>query len=261
MRRHLLQAVSLGLLASFVAGCATIGPAQHPNFTARQPHLHTFAVLPPSVEVRKLTFNGQEFMHELAEPTRVAVVEAVRTELAAKGYELVALDTNALESYPEVKRSLHTIQQLFDERLMEYKKRSFWSAHTFNYSVGSEANVLADSSHSDALIVTRCEGLKKSGGEIAKDWAQTVLIAAATFGGMVVIHYPAVTLIQIGIIDGDTGDILWYAENGSDMRFDIANQEHLNQTVSNLIDKFPRATPIAQTSAHNTTEGNSQSTW
>jgi hypothetical protein len=229
----------------FVAsGCASLGPPRHPEFKTLHSQIRSVAVLPPSVEVYKFTFKGErEMIYDLLPGLRQQAAAELEQVLAKRGYQVQPLDLSeqALNDDPELKRTLHTIQELFEKRIEEYSKKWFPTAHEFRYSVGSDINVFADRAKSDALVFVRCQGIKKSGGEIAKDFAKTLLLAVATLGNAVVYYYPSVTVVQMGVIDGDTGELLWYHQNFGQGNFDIAREKRFRKELRAMISKFPKA--------------------
>ena len=99
------------------------------------------------------------------------------------------------------------------------------------------------------MIFVRCFGYKKTGGEIAKDWAQSLLIGAVTLGNVMVIPYPSATVVQLGVIDGNTGDILWYADNShtDQVAFDIAREKKLRKVIKQFASNFPKAASMKKT--------------
>jgi len=229
-----------GLLGS--TGCAA--GLRHPEFKTRHPHLHTIAVLPPKVEVYRLTFQGdQQLMYELLEPIAQQAKEELERALVKRGYRVAPLDLSdsVLSAQPELKHSLHIVRTLLDKELEEYQKRMFGPLRKFTFSVGSEINVFANLADSDALVMLRCTGFKKTGGEIAKDWAKTLLIAAATLGSLVVYSHPSVTAVQLAVIDGNTGDLLWYLDNLQRPTLNISKEKAFRKTVRALMSKFPKA--------------------
>lgn len=210
------------------------------------------AITPPKVEVYKVTFQGdQKIMFDVIPSISEWVVEELKATLEKRGYQIqmVRVDDPAAAADPSLKSTLFTVQGLFDQRIKESKKGLFTLLRKFKQGVGPDINVLADRSQSDAVIFVRCFGYKKTGGEIAKDWAQSLLIGAATLGNMVVIPYPSATVVQLGVVDGDTGDILWYADNShtDQVAFDIAREKSLRKVIRQFASSFPKAASMKKT--------------
>ncbi len=242
--------VVMGLGCVVISGCATGVIAKHPDFKSRQARIHAMTILPPKIDVYKLAFNGdRQEMYDLLAPITSEATEELQTTLTNRGYNIRVLNLNddALRESPELKRSLQTIRDVFNTRISEYQKRWFPAFRQFTYSLGSEVNIVADHTKSDALVIVQCTGLKKTGGEITKDITQSALIFAATLGSVLVINHASATVIQLAVVDGDTGDILWYADNSEDATFDIADEPRFRGVLRNMMSQFPNA--IAQRAA------------
>lgn len=250
MRRHRYPTLLACLVAAtFVSGCAIIPIVRHPDFKARQRNLQTVAILPPRVEVYKVTFKGdQKIMYDLIPTISQSIADEMETTLKKRGYStrVVSSEDESLAQDPSLKQTLYTVQELFDKRVEEFRKRMFGLFRKFEYSVGADVNVLADFSDSDALMFVRCTGLKKTGGEIAKDWAQSILISAASLGNVLIIPYASATMVQMGVVDGNTGDILWYADNSNtdQVAFDIAKEKKLRKVIRQFVSAFPKAATL-----------------
>lgn len=230
-----------GLLVA-APGCATA--RVHSVFKERQRSIHVVAALPPDVTVYRLTFKGDhELLHEHVPPMTATVIREIETSFRQKGYTVPHLDPAdpQLTQDPQLRSAIFNAQQVFAKRLEEIHRH--WRFATFDHTIGPEVNQFADLARSDALVFSRCEGVKKSGGEIARDVAKTTLIAAATLGGLLVIYPTAATIVQIGVVDGDTGELLWYHSNlnTDQARFDPTNTKKLAKVVRGLLKPFPRA--------------------
>lgn len=239
MRRPGLLLVCLSLAAA--AGCASFVPPRHAEFRKRHPTIRTVAVLPPDVEVYKLTFKGdRDMMWELLPPIRQRAQEELERTLAKRGYQVQPLNAgdDVLQQDPALRTSLYMVRELFAKQAQEYHKHFF---RRFTYSIGPEINVFADRADADALVIVRCFGLKKTGGEIAGNWAQTILVAAATLGAVVPVQSPSITIVQMALLDGVTGDILWYTHNSVDSGFDIAREQRFRRKIRGMIKGLPKA--------------------
>jgi hypothetical protein len=82
-------------------------------------------------------------------------------------------------------------------------------------------------------VVAKMNGFKKSGVEVAKDVAITVLITAATLG----VPWWRSPSLQVALIDGTTGDILWANTAGTTGDFDDSG---LGAMVEQLFEGFPK---------------------
>ena len=251
MRTHYTAIVGLIVLGC-TSGCGTVPTIRHSGFKARHPSIRTMAITPPKVEVYKVTFQGdRKIMFDVIPSISQWIVEELKATFEKRGYriQVMRVDDPAAAADPSLKSTLFTVQELFDQRIKESKKGFFALLRKFQQVVGPDINVLADLTDSDAVIFVRCFGYKKTGGEIAKDWAQSLLIGAVTLGNVMVIPYPSATVVQLGVIDGNTGDILWYADNShtDQVAFDIAREKKLRKVIKQFASNFPKAASMKKT--------------
>lgn len=229
----------VGLVAVATSGCATY--LTHPEFKERQKTLQTVACLPPDVEVFKVAFTGtHETMPELYPAIKEQTVDGIRHVMEAKGYQWQPLDLSeaALDQAPDLRTTYHTIQQIYAKTLKDIKKRR---QKKFTYTIGAEINPMADYAQADALFLIKWVAYKKTGGEIAKDIAKTVLIAAVTFGTVLAFSPTSEAIAHVALIDGNTGDVLWYHENFQDTAVDVAEEWQLTRTLNRLLKPFPKS--------------------
>jgi len=229
--------VFIFVFAIYSCGCATY--LVHPEFKERYKLIKTFSVMPPEVIVYKITFKGDNLlMYDLIPIVAQNTIEEIKDILTKKGYEYkeLKLDSDFLEKNPEIKTALFNVRQLFNKAINDIEMRK---KKRFEYTLGSDINLFTDLSGSDILIFVKEEGFKKSGGEIAKDIAKSLLISIATLGSVFVVYYPSATVIKIAVVDGNTGEILWYNHNIGNHNFDCANEKALKASVRSVLRPFP----------------------
>lgn len=98
--------------------------------------------------------------------------------------------------------------QALDEmfRTIQMKKSD---ALSYRRSLGPEVNQFAERVDAQALLFVRYRYATKSGGEIAKDVAFSILLGAATLGNAVVIQHATAARLDVCLVDGATGDVLY----------------------------------------------------
>ena len=106
----------------------------------------------------------------------------------------------------------------------------------YERSLGADVNLFADHAEVDALVFAKMWGFKKSSGEIARDAAMTVLIAAATLGSVIPAQPTSGATIRIALVDGTTGDVLWANTAGTNGDFEGSG---LDTLVGTLFRQFP----------------------
>jgi hypothetical protein len=82
-------------------------------------------------------------------------------------------------------------------------------ALAYKRSLGPQVNQFADMVDAEVVLFLRYTYVTKSGGEIAKDTAFTVLVAAATLGSVVVVNDVTAARLDVCLVDGATGDVLY----------------------------------------------------
>lgn len=230
-----------GLILSFAlycSGCATY--RKHPDFDKRHKDIKTVSVVEPDVEVYKLTFKGdREMMMELLEPLVMVSKDEAERIFREKGYTVNKLDLSkeALKKDPELKSILFNVRELFKKRLDDIAKRK---SKKFTYSLGADINDLSNISDSDVLIFIKESAVKKGGGEIAKDVTKSIVVAVATLGAFVPFYATCWCTIQVAVVDGYTGDILWYNHNaGTAQGLDAAHTKAIKKAIYGLFKPFP----------------------
>ncbi|MDX1763850.1 MAG: hypothetical protein R3231_05975 [bacterium] len=238
-RKLYLTITAFVLVASFVLnGCAHRWA--HPDFETRSTSVNRIAVVPVDVEVYKLNFSGDhEVLYDQVEQAMACGEACLDRALVRKGYEVVRLDTSpgVLDAKPHLKDALFKVRAEFQKALQDMQKRR---SEAFEYRVGPEINVVADAAKADVVLLYDIEAFKKSAGQISKDVAKSILIGAATLGNVIPIYATKVTRLQVAIVDGDSGDVLWYNNNfAGNFSFDVSHEKTLERTVVGMLSKYP----------------------
>jgi hypothetical protein len=231
-----------GLVFALNAGCGSLNSLRHADFKTRQPELHALALLPPKAEVVKVAFKGNhETMQELGEEVQRVLREEILDGLKKRGYQMSTTSLEAQQALqnPELQRSLFTVEKILEEKFSKEGPSAF---KKFNYSVGPDINVLSEYTQSDALLMAYCFAYKKTGGEITKDILQTIGIAVATLGSVAVYSYPSGAAIHLALIDGDSGNVLWFTSSGM-VPINVAKEKDLRKQIRGLVKRLPKAKP------------------
>lgn len=204
----------------------------HPEFKERHPHIHSAALLPGEIRSFRVTFLGdKDSMLEVDALVNWMATDEVSNELKRKGYTVQTADFSdkALEQHSEVRTAWHNVQRMYAKALKDVADRR---QKQFTYTLGPSVNVLADYVGSDVLVFVNGECLQKSGGELAKDifWN---LIAGSTVQQFQ-------TNIKLGIVDGNTGDLLWLNQSTSPAT-NPTNADLFRPLVQGMLQAFPGA--------------------
>lgn len=234
MRVRVLLLLFASLLAS---GCASY--RVHPEFKERHPRIVSMAVLPPDFEVYRLSFKGdKDPMHDVTKRASDIIQDELSREIKSKGYQVQPMDLSekALSQKPEVRSAWHTVKELHAKALSDFLKGR---QKKFTYSVGPDVNILGDHAQCDTLVLVKGEGVKKTGGEIAREVFFHILFGTGVM--------PSDTTLWISFIDGNTGDVLWLNTN-ADNRYsrdaDPADTARLRTVVERLADPFPKSASL-----------------
>ena len=232
---------ALLLLTALLAGCATT-VRRHPDFEARRKEIASVSVMPPQVEFVRIVFKGDdEPLREESSAVARRLPGLVAAELRSHGFDVkeAGLYADDSEDLSEMRFETTQISRAFAEASGEMYQQPLMiesDAMKYERSLGADVNLFADRAEVDALVFAKMWGFKKSSGEIAKDAAMTVLIAAATLGSVVSVQPTAGATIRIALVDGTTGDVLWANTAGTNGDFEGRG---LNTLIAGLFKQFP----------------------
>ena len=218
----------LGILC-VASGCATY---QHPDFNARHAKVASIAVLPVSLEVYRVTFSGdKDPMHDTAAEANLVAEDEIVNVLKKKGYEVQPFNSSeeALSQRPEVRTAWHTTKELCVKALGEIQKGKKGKTP---YSVGEDANILADYANADSLVFLIGESAKKTGGEIAREVVLRILFGAPI--------QPNETLAQLAVVESDTGEILWVNRNPN-TGVNPGAPDQIRRMIQDMLSLFPKS--------------------
>jgi len=201
-------------IALMLAGCTTT-VRKHPEFAKRRAKIANVAVVPPDVEVVRVVFKGDnQPLNEEAARIRTRLPDLIAAAMRKQGFTVkeAGLDEQHFADKPDLRFQTTQLQDAFaraDQQMFKVVQMSKSEAENYKTTLGTDVIPIADHADVDALVVAKMNGFKKSGGEIAKDVAITVLIAVATLGNAVATQPTKGASLQVALIDGTTGDILW----------------------------------------------------
>lgn len=185
---------------------------QHPDFASGKRQVNVVAILPADAEYRHLVFTGENERDAAREQSIATDIEAnmasilgnhgftPKTDLLEKaraGDKELNFQLEQLKgAYVQVEKELYAQTMVQEEESTRFK-----------VGVGALANPFAASSGADALLLARYQGFDKSEGLIAKEIVASALLAALT--GSYVVPAKNGARVELSLIDGTTGDVLW----------------------------------------------------
>lgn len=208
--------VALLLLAT-LSGCAMTSVRQHPDFASGKRKINVVAILPSEVEYRHLVFTGENERDSEREKSIATDLESgMSTVLQAHGYTPKSdiLD-KARSGDKEFNFQLEQLKgayvqvakELYAQPMIQVEK-----ADKFKVGVGPLANPFATIAGADALMLARYQGFDKSSGLVTKEIVASALLAALT--GSYYVPAKNGGQIELSLIDGVSGEILWSNASG-----------------------------------------------
>lgn len=195
-----------------LSGCAMTTVRQHPDFASGKRNIKTIAILPSEVEYRHLVFTGENERDPKLEKSITNTIEtSIGNLLQKRGYtaKLEVLE-KAQAGDKEFNFQVEQFKGAYNEIAKELYAQPMIQADqsaTFKLGVGALANPLARLCGADALMMIRYQGFDKSGGMVAKEVIASALLGALT--GVVAVPAKMGGQIEITLIDGISGDVLW----------------------------------------------------
>lgn len=199
-------------IAALMSACATTTVRQHPDFASGKRKITIVAVMPADVEYRNLVFTGENERDPEREKAIATEIETgMSTVLQKLGYTPKSgLLDKAQAGDREFNFQLEQIRGaygLISKDLYARPQLPVEESTKFRLGVGPLANTFAAQSGADALIFARYHGFTKSDGLIAKEVVASALLAALT--GAYYIPIRSSGQIELSLIDGVSGDVLW----------------------------------------------------
>lgn len=248
-RRPLVAVTLFVMLTSLVTGCSTV--RKHPNFNKRSAEIQRVSVVSPEVSIQWVVFKGDNkpLFDESREASKTAF-SALQEQFEKRGYEVspLVITKDRLQKNPELERELGRLKEKYAALVKDvheqYVKKGKWD--NFKLSLGSDVNQFADLMGADALVFATGSGFTKSGGEITKDVAKSVLIAAATLGSLVVVYYTASSQVDISVVDADNGDILWHNFSDPQRGYNLTKAKDVSGAVKQILGQYPKRMAYTQ---------------
>jgi hypothetical protein len=203
----------LGLLSACTPPTAL---RQHPDFDARCKQIGRVAVLPPAVSVERVMFSGgNETMEDKQDAYPASLTTSAIGALHRLGYatskvnliERSAADPDLAFQIEQVKNAYTAAAKPLNEGTVnedDYKR--------FRVSLGPVVNPVGDAAAADALLLVQFEGMTKSDGQMKKEIAANVLLAALT--GAYAQPIRSASIVHVALIDAVSGDVLWVNTEG-----------------------------------------------
>lgn len=223
-----------------LCGCATMH-RKPPNYDEAISKVKIIAVMPADIEVYQLTAGGvRELIDEWSEIAKKYANQALKQQLSSHyGFQTKFIEEDWLkENYKEVWKdnqalyeavatciALHTfpgVSQFQDK------------VDNFDYTLGEDFKYLAGVCDADALLFLRGIDHEATAGRVMLGiW--NVMLGAFT-GVMYIPINPCV--MDAALIDGKTGNILWYKITPEDVSYSFRSEQQVDSVVEWLLRDF-----------------------
>jgi hypothetical protein len=212
-RRGALLGAAIALTFPLSACVTTV--RQNPDLVESLGRIDRVAVIPPEVEIVHVVFKGDnEPLTGESDAIAGRLPELIGAELRRSGFAVTdaRLGDADLDENPELRFQATQVRREYDRissEMYESIQMERSKALSYEADVGDEINIFADHAGADAFVFVKMNGFEKSGGEIAKDIALSVLIAAASMGSAIVVQPTQGAVLEAALVDGTSGDVLW----------------------------------------------------
>ena len=250
-RRAMSIPILMFLIALILLGCATPTFRGPPQFQARVERLKAVAFIPPNVKVYRLTAGGvREEIDEWSAAAREHLMRAFEAHLTATaGFAVTSFQPEAVLPPPHAERAwtaLDDAQALYKAVSASIRRHTYPLLHTFHYkleafdyTLGPQVQGLADQVKADALLfIDAVDHVSTSGRKVAL--ALTMLLGGAA-GSVYLGPLSGETVVSVSLVDGQTGDILWYNIHASAGGHDLRDPASCAELVQGLLKDFPGA--------------------
>ena len=235
-RRRFLALVA-GVVLITCTGCQTY---THPKFRERSAHLTTVAFLPPQIRTGmasaspqpmqfgdRLSLLAAEFGTPLPEEAkfRADLPDLIAAEFQKRG---LTVKVSTLES-----RLPDSTDQIWNPRMRGILNAAYETMHL--KAVRPEAKVLADHIEADGLVFVNVLAYKSTAGRTTGVVFNNIAMFVP-YGGGVIWAHSREAIVQIALVDGETGDVLWRTKHD----FTDLEKTGPSQVIAELFKYYPQ---------------------
>lgn len=227
-RRNRLLALIAGVVLIFCTGCQS-GTFTCSKFRERSTRLSTIAFLPPQIQTG-MTATPWARVRLLGAPLpeekkiRAELPDVIAAEFRKRGFVVKASDP---EAFP-----LDSTNHVGNAHMSGILTAAYGSGNL--KAVRPEAKVLTDQVQADGLVFLSVFAYKSTDGR--KAWVALGNILALSGGGTGQWTPFSEAKVQIALVDGETGDVLWRTMHD----FTDLEKTRPDQVVAELFKKYPR---------------------
>ena len=198
----------------YMTGCAVnSGVRMHPQLQQELVSVNTVVIAPPEVSIIEQDLEGENLnLVELENSVLAELIQIAKESLTEKGFKLVDFDfSGEISSNEDFAYNLNLVKEGYSEAskilYVDDDKSESDNNKPYTANVGSVINIVSQKTGADTLLLINYSGVKKSGGSVAKDIVVGTLFALLT--GYVPVAATEASYVEVALIDGATGDVLW----------------------------------------------------
>ena len=206
---HGLAAITL-----FVSACATKPPPlpPHPEVVNAIRKVQTVVILAPQVQYTRIVFTGEnERLPVMEKEISTTLLSEFEHTIGGQYTVRKPPEDQPEERKREIEFEVQQLHAAFASRVKMSTVEEEEKATTRpRVTVGAAATAVATRFDADAILLSRYAGFQKSGGQKTKD-----IMTGAMLG---VVHASEGGVVELALIDGTTGELLWMGR-GTHARF------------------------------------------
>ena len=233
-RRKALLSICLLSLLIFMGCASTL--RTNPSFAQARKMIKSIGIMPPEFHMFERTPTVNEPKPEFDAEACSNIVNALSEVLKEGDFTpiIVPLSDSVLMADQELALDLTRQKQSFakacDSAITSRKKN-------INISVDPDVGIFANLAKTDYLLFVRGTGYQTSGGAKARDVAVGA-ISAILFGSYAGSQWTGMVL-EIGLVDGNTGELLWYDRNTPDQsNYDARQPKSVKKLCKKILEKL-----------------------
>jgi hypothetical protein len=194
---RLKTSLVVALVLSFSG--TTLAQFVHPDLQSKKKHVISIVVMPVQVKLTRMGMKGAEPMMEESRQSEIALTPVITDALQQLGYKLDkdSLAPAVLQKDPDLQYAVDDLQKKFDSEL-ERMNRKAKDVRKGRFTLGDEVTKLSAGEGVDALLFVRAHGQVLTGGKKA-------------FGILVAGPSRDTAVMDFGVVDAKTGDVLYFA--------------------------------------------------
>jgi hypothetical protein len=246
MKQNHIFIIAIMGSALFLSGCATTFRTS-PTYESSIKEIKTIAIMPPDVEVYKLTAGGvRELIDEWSTAAKKYFEDALVKYLGQRhDFQVKFISEDWLkDNYGDLWRqnralynaiSLSALRHAYADASSAQMSEPFpTKMEKFDYSMGKEIQDLARAVDADALLfLYGYDHEATTGRDLLLAWNITM----AVFTGVMIIPTNP-SAMTMGLINAKTGDLEWFNRTPPDMEYSFRSQKHIGAITEWLTRNF-----------------------